>query len=538
MGNINDVNSNKSFYDDKYKNIEEEQNIKMNVYISESNAEQKECHLKIKHLKIDCSNKQDTQNKNQFKTDYLYFTQLEKINNDRIKKISIEITKKKDVCDKMKNQIDEEEKNLLKFDKEINDPTIYKIVLLGITGHGKSTLCNRLCGNYSKKLDNCLFKISNKVKSETQKINKMTILPKAFNNFNNKITVIDTPGNFDSHGGGTDRFHSNNLIQFLRGCGGVNAFVLVKTRYPPRLDSSFTQYLISLTQMLGINFWRHVIVIITHISYVQSLTTEFKNYCTEFSKQIKIDLNLSDNMPDIPIIGIDNFDKQINYLKQINKLLNIIKPISYQCNALKSPLTEYKNKFETNLYVLHKIYKLLNTRNVNQINLKEKINEMQQLLLLKQTKCIKDLEIGVQKKEKCIVSSNKEINKLKNMTQYINISVGNQLQSNTNSNNNLRKRKFTDGKCIKFEPNMKKQKLNRNNIVSRNSVNKWLIEDILQWIVSIGYGKYVEKLRPQFIEDEINGIALKVMDINDLKNYGIKNFYDRKMIINQIEKLK
>eukprot|EP01084_Bolivina_argentea_P028060 52189_1 len=225
----------------------------------------------------------------------------------------------------MKMHITTEQQNLLKFKEEIDDPNISKIVLLGITGHGKSTFGNRLCGNI-------VFETSDALDSETQEIKKVTIKPN-INNINNKISVIDTPGNFDSHG--TDRRHANNLVEYLKGCGGINAFIIVKSYTVSRYDVKFKQYLCFLSKMLGTNFWTHVSVILTHASYNHCQTQEFEKYCKQFNQQIKLDQNLDKDV-NIPIIGIDNYDKKENYLKQINKLLHIIKPIAYQCNALKS----------------------------------------------------------------------------------------------------------------------------------------------------------------------------------------------------------
>merc|ERR1712130_216624 len=74
-------------------------------------------------------------------------------------------------------------------------------------------------------------------------------------------------------------------------------------------------------------------------------------------------------------------------------------------------------------------------------------------------------------------------------------------------------------------PKRKRRKLN-DEIVS--------VEDVLAWFEEIGYGQYVNRLKPRFEEDEVDGQALKLMDMNDLKSFGIDRFYDRKMIIKEI----
>ena len=41
-------------------------------------------------------------------------------------------------------------------------------------------------------------------------------------------------------------------------------------------------------------------------------------------------------------------------------------------------------------------------------------------------------------------------------------------------------------------------------------------EDCLEWMQSIGYGRYVSKLRRQWIEDKMDGETLRMLDQSDL----------------------
>ena len=65
----------------------------------------------------------------------------------------------------------------------------------------------------------------------------------------------------------------------------------------------------------------------------------------------------------------------------------------------------------------------------------------------------------------------------------------------------------------------------------------WNSSEILHWFDQIGYGKYVNILRPHFDEIEMDGRGLKMIDMNDLREFGITNFYDRKIILKKIKKL-
>merc|ERR1719334_1583245 len=53
------------------------------------------------------------------------------------------------------------------------------------------------------------------------------------------------------------------LVKYLKGCGGVSAFVVVTK--PPRLDDNFNKMLHNLGEMMGRDFWAHLIFVVTHL---------------------------------------------------------------------------------------------------------------------------------------------------------------------------------------------------------------------------------------------------------------------------------
>eukprot|EP00483_Globobulimina_turgida_P009218 UN09237 len=153
-------------------------------------------------------------------------------------------------------QIALEEKEIAEFKMERNDHSTKIIITLGMTGGGKSTFCNRMFG------DNSLFgnkgpcKTSGDSKSCTQENSKLVVQIGE-----HKITIVDTPGFGDSFG--RDRQHGNKLCAYLKGCGGINAFVLIRNGTNPRFDQSFQTMLRQYHDMFGDVFFQRLIIIAT-----------------------------------------------------------------------------------------------------------------------------------------------------------------------------------------------------------------------------------------------------------------------------------
>jgi hypothetical protein len=65
-------------------------------------------------------------------------------------------------------------------------------------------------------------------------------------------------------------------------------------------------------------------------------------------------------------------------------------------------------------------------------------------------------------------------------------------------------------------------------------VKLWQSQQVLDWLSSVGFGKY----RELFMEQNIDGVVLSQISESDLRYGGIKNIGDRKKLISFIDKLK
>lgn len=109
------------------------------------------------------------------------------------------------------------------------DPWV--VVMLGVTGSGKSSLGNSIYGKEA-------FKVSNEAESCTSAAQTIT---KIVDPINVPLTVVDTPGYGDSRGG--DEKNMKHMTETLQDIGLVNAFLLVVNGANVRLDQQIFEML-------------------------------------------------------------------------------------------------------------------------------------------------------------------------------------------------------------------------------------------------------------------------------------------------------
>merc|ERR1719234_2308630 len=136
-----------------------------------------------------------------------------------------------------------------------------KILVIGKTGTGKSSLCNVLCG---LKHNAKMFPVSAKANSCTQR----TFFCETFfnNNMERPISLIDTIG-FDDPDKDDDAKIIGELVTRLKhGCDHVSLFIIAVNGQNPRLDGSLLGMIKIFEGMFGPDFWKQVVVLFTRMT--------------------------------------------------------------------------------------------------------------------------------------------------------------------------------------------------------------------------------------------------------------------------------
>ena len=146
--------------------------------------------------------------------------------------------------------------------KDLKDSSFKTFLIIGKTGTGKSSLCNRIVGhNY----DSNIFPVAGGATSCTQ----TTILGTAlFNGDKEKppVNVIDTIG-FDDPKNDTDvRIIAELVSKLKNNCDYVNLFGIAVNGQAPRLDGSLVAMIKIFEEMFGQRFWKQCVLLFTRIS--------------------------------------------------------------------------------------------------------------------------------------------------------------------------------------------------------------------------------------------------------------------------------
>jgi len=153
-----------------------------------------------------------------------------------------------------------------------------KLMLIGETGNGKSSLGNYILGKE-------VFRVSSKPRSET----KITE-GKNGDDENSNIVVIDTPGFQDTEG--EDKKHIEQMVNYLKSNVGVQAVLIVFNYHQPKLASHIKTMMKILYNIFSFpNFWSHVAIVFTRFYHYIPLEEQEKKQ-TVINKFIPEVLNL------------------------------------------------------------------------------------------------------------------------------------------------------------------------------------------------------------------------------------------------------
>jgi len=220
-----------------------------------------------------------------------------------------------------------EVQNKLKFDfTEERSSNARIVVILGHTGHGKSTFANRLLGDNSTFGDLGPF-----IVGHTSKLGSESVSKNITDIYGRKLCVVDTPGYYDSSG--KDSQHVNQICDYLRGCDGINKFLLVRNSTNLRFDRSFKNLLTEYVKTFGKEFFKNLIIVASYVDNNNNLSTK-RNRANELQQDIITNFGLKKDDYPLPVIPIGHN----NYSTAIHKVSQHISAKKFRCDQMNSPL--------------------------------------------------------------------------------------------------------------------------------------------------------------------------------------------------------
>eukprot|EP01084_Bolivina_argentea_P215305 365516_1 len=221
------------------------------------------------------------------------------------------------------------------------------VMMIGPTGFGKSLISNRLLGNNndidhiseSKECDFPVAKIGN-ADSVTDKLTKKSKIIHINEEESFVLSVVDTPGAFDSKGNDND--HNNMMAHYFEACGGINVFGIV-FQFGGKTDINYNQLIQKYVDFFGERLWKHCCIFITYcdmdskkgIKRIKKGLQKTKDQINLFLKEISNNKNI--NIP-IYMFGEDNFKKSTNDLLLSLTDQNCPFYNKYKCENIESPI--------------------------------------------------------------------------------------------------------------------------------------------------------------------------------------------------------
>ena len=156
-----------------------------------------------------------------------------------------------------------------------------KLLIVGKTGSGKSSICNVIAGLDDK---NSTFKVSSSAQGCTGSTQLADV---SFDGRTDRpISLIDTIG-FDDPDRDTDTKVIQDLISKLKTkCDYMHVFLLVVNGQSPRLDLSLTTMLGYFQEMFGECFWKQTIIIFTRLSMKPAVREERERVSEQTDQKI------------------------------------------------------------------------------------------------------------------------------------------------------------------------------------------------------------------------------------------------------------
>ncbi|MAA78327.1 MAG: hypothetical protein CL916_03635 [Deltaproteobacteria bacterium] len=223
-----------------------------------------------------------------------------------------------------------------------------RVLFLGCTGAGKSTVCNVISGNrgintpsgiqWDKKL---IFESSHGTKSITRHVSYANL--RYLNDLNRKITVIDTPGHDDtSHNSAANdenahdclRQQAADLHNKLRALGSIDLIVILHDKIQSNRLNPATFELLKLINEKFNNqpVWNNVVIAYSHCNRYCTSTWDIELDQKKAALQreiIESDLGCDVELPVITLGGIcESHDETMDDFEELWNLIEKSSPIS------------------------------------------------------------------------------------------------------------------------------------------------------------------------------------------------------------------
>ena len=220
-------------------------------------------------------------------------------------------------------------------------------ILMGKTGHGKSTLCNLLSDSED-------FIVGDTSHSCTKEIQ----IKNFFNHANRaSVSIIDTPGLSDSDGDDNKIIDDMKKYLIKPDIPRINAILIVISIQEPKMDKSIVNLLEEIIKIFPLkSFWKHVIIIWTKYfgsanqkkrlqeKAQKDFRTDFIDLTKNIKKKFNMDLDIIDNInmvfneydheeEDEKIKAfnktqtINNINQIFSFMKNMNPLYAEVKPV-------------------------------------------------------------------------------------------------------------------------------------------------------------------------------------------------------------------
>jgi len=218
-----------------------------------------------------------------------------------------------------------------------------RIVVLGSTGVGKSSLANVLVGRPHNYQGGNFPKGCFKVRSEADAVTKHTCADQGAwlgNSSYPRFTVIDTPGFGENIRNETD--HVQTMVKrFKYDFRYLHVFVILFKQTDNRMTAALWNMLNMFQNMFGTEFWSNAILEATHWShsdYLSRVRSENGNseekWALQFNERLHKDFNFT---LDLPAVFIDTFYNRDNPIEVDKFHENTEKLWSFAQSKLDSP---------------------------------------------------------------------------------------------------------------------------------------------------------------------------------------------------------